>query len=133
MLPVRPGGLVAWRKIGQPVRFAPVDAPAVVEASRPVPPEGDLVVNDTHHGVAAAVGWIRELDARAEGIWALVEWTLAAAETIRARAMYVSPTVRFGVDADGHPNGHIVEIVGGGLVERTATVDQPPIRLPTPV
>lgn len=43
-------------------------------------------------GTARAAGWVKELQARADGIWARVEWTDAAAASIRAREYrYLSP------------------------------------------
>lgn len=43
-------------------------------------------------GTAKAAGWIKRLEARADGIWAQVEWTEAAASAIRAQEYrYLSP------------------------------------------
>lgn len=41
---------------------------------------------------APAVGWIKELDVRADGIWARVDWTERGADLIRSRSYrYASP------------------------------------------
>lgn len=44
-------------------------------------------------GVAPAAGWVKELSARPDGIWARIEWTSAAAQKMAAREYrYISPT-----------------------------------------
>lgn len=77
------------------------DAAAVVEASRRRAGATDLVFDYGHQTdyarengqPAPAAGWIRELQARADGIWGRVEWTERAAAAIKAREFrYVSPT-----------------------------------------
>lgn len=62
----------------------------------------DLVVDYDHQtdlaakagvgGTAPAAGWITDVDARADGIWGLVQWTAAAAQKLAAREYrYLSP------------------------------------------
>lgn len=44
-------------------------------------------------GVAPAAGWVKQLQARSDGIWARVEWTPAAAQKMADREYrYISPT-----------------------------------------
>ncbi|MGY5789061.1 phage protease len=65
--------------------------------------ETELVVDYDHQtvfsavpgvgGRAPAAGWIKELEARPDGIWGRVEWTAAAARAIRTgEYRYISPT-----------------------------------------
>jgi phage I-like protein len=61
-------------------------------------------------GRAPASGWIKELAARDDGLYARTEWTAAAAQHIAAREYrYISPT--FVHDRDGT----VIRIVGAGL------------------
>lgn len=75
------------------------DAAAVISASRVS--GRDLVVDFEHQTdlaakngqPAPAAGWMKELQARADGIWARVEWTAEAAAMIAAKKYrYISPT-----------------------------------------
>lgn len=48
-----------------------------------------------HGGRAPAAGWIKELQAREDGLWGRVEWTLQAQEYLRRREYrYFSPVLR---------------------------------------
>lgn len=59
---------------------------------------------------APASGWIKGLEARADGLYARTEWTAAASQHIAAREYrYISPT--FVHDRDGT----VIRIVGAGL------------------
>lgn len=62
---------------------------------------------------APAAGWIKDLQARDDGIWARVEWTGPAAQSIELKEFrYVSPTF-FGAGANN--TGPVTRIVGAGL------------------
>ncbi len=103
-----PGGPPEWVQL-MPVgeilardgrRWRLVDAEAVVAASLEYAGSTDLVFDYNHQtdrgGEAPAAGWIRELAARADGIWGRVEWTSRAMKRLRAREYrYVSPTFAF--------------------------------------
>jgi len=59
----------------------------------------DLVIDYEHQTLlgerAPAAGWIKELEARGDGLWARVEWTPQAQEYLRAREYrYFSPVLR---------------------------------------
>lgn len=75
---------------------------ALIERSRARAGSADLVIDYDHQsvfgavpgvgGTAPAAGWIVEMQARADGIWAQVRWTEAAAARIRAgEYRYLSP------------------------------------------
>jgi phage I-like protein len=59
----------------------------------------DLVVDYEHQslngGRAPAAGWIKELNAREDGLWARVEWTAQAGEYLRQKEYrYFSPVLK---------------------------------------
>lgn len=59
----------------------------------------DLVIDYEHQtlagGKAPAAGWIKELEAREDGLWVRVEWTEAARSHLEAREYrYFSPVLR---------------------------------------
>lgn len=77
-------------------------AAAVIAASLAIASGADLPFDYDHQsdyaavagvgGTAPASGWIKELQARADGIWARVEWTGRAAELLAAKEYrYASP------------------------------------------
>lgn len=62
-------------------------------------------------GTAVASGWIKKLDARADGIWGRIEWTDAAAAKIKASEYrYISPLFTYD-DA-----GNINRLINAALV-----------------
>lgn len=74
----------------------------IVDTSRAYAGETELVIDYDHQtvfgakdgvgGRAPAAGWIKELQARDDGIYGLVEWTEAAAAAIKAKEYrYISP------------------------------------------
>lgn len=65
---------------------------------------------------APAAGWMRQLEARADGIWALVEWTEKAAKMVRAREYrYISPVFAFEA-----ATGAVRRIVNAALTNKPA-------------
>lgn len=97
------------------------DPAAVIEATRREAGSTKIAVDFEHatdlaapKGLPApAAGWIKALQARADGIWAIVEWTEPAFELIKTKAYrYFSPAFRHRAD------GRITSIVGGGLTNR---------------
>lgn len=64
---------------------------------------------------APAAGWIVDLEARADGIWGLVEWTAKAAGYLSNREYrFISPSFLHS------KSGEVREIVGAGLTNRPA-------------
>lgn len=73
-------------------------------------------------GQAPAAGWIKALEADAEGIWASVDWTPAATAALTAgEYRYISPA--FHDDA----GGRVTRIVNAGLVNLPAITDLPAV------
>lgn len=61
-------------------------------------------------GTAPAAGWVKELEARADGIWGRVEWTARAAAAIAAREYrYVSPVFQH------TKSGEVLKVLRAGL------------------
>ncbi|WP_299440183.1 phage protease [uncultured Rhodospira sp.] len=61
--------------------------------------EHQLLRAARHGGQAPASGWIRDLEARADGLYGRVEWTAAAGQGIAAREYrYISPVFRHTAD-----------------------------------
>lgn len=66
-------------------------------------------------GTAKAAGWIKQLEVREDGIWGLIEWTLAAAEAIKASEYrYLSPSF------SNDKAGNIHTIFNAGLLNMPA-------------
>lgn len=67
-------------------------------------------------GPVPAAGWIKELEIRADGIWARVEWTARARDLIGSREYrYLSPSILF-----DKKNRRITRLKGAGLVHDPA-------------
>lgn len=67
-------------------------------------------------GTATAAGWVKDLTAEADGIYAQVEWTTAAAQKLADREYrYISPTFAF-----DKATGRITAIRYGSLVNDNA-------------
>ncbi len=76
-------------------------------------------------GNAPAAGWIKELQARADGIYARVDWTAAGAAKLKSREYrYVSPTFHHAADGTvlrilraaltNHPNLYLPALASAG-------------------
>lgn len=94
--------------------------------TRSLAPTHDLVIDYDHQtdfaavpkvgGTAPAAGWIKELQAREDGIWARVEWTPRATQAIADREYrYFSPTF-----ASDKKSGDVVALLHGGLTNTPA-------------
>lgn len=77
-----------------------------------------------------AAGWVRQAEARADGLWVLVEWTKSAATKIREKAYrYFSPEF---VDEWEHPKLKQTfqdVLFGGGITNRPFLKDILPINM----
>jgi phage I-like protein len=95
---VLPAGRFSGRDGRGPYTLA--DADRVIAASRAAAGRRLIPIDDDHQidlaekngQPAIAAGWIKGMEARADGIWALAEWTARAREMIAAREFrYLSP------------------------------------------
>lgn len=88
----------------------------------------DVVIDYEHQAVksdgpAPAAGWIKEVEARADGIWARVEWTAKASEYIANREYrYLSPVIWCQRDS-----GRVMLIHNVGLTNNPRITDYPAI------
>jgi len=94
-----------------------LDAKAVLAAfaahgaDLPIDYDHQSLTADEKAGPVPAAGWIKELQAREDGIWARVEWTPRATELLAHKEYrYLSPVFRY--QAKG---GRVVALTGAGL------------------
>ncbi|WP_158599851.1 phage protease [Azospirillum cavernae] len=140
-----PLGVVCGRDGRGPYNFGnQTQAAAIVAASKAYAGPTDPLIDYDHAfdlsasrglGNAPAAGWIKDLDVRADGIYARVEWTKAAAVKMkRGEYRYVSPTFNHAAD------GTVVRILRAGLTNHpnfnlpalaAATPHQEPVMDPT--
>lgn len=77
-----------------------------------------------------AAGWVKQADARPDGLWLLVEWTKSAAQKIKEKAYrYFSPEF---VDEWTHPKDNKTYkdvLFGGGITNRPFLKDILPINM----
>jgi phage I-like protein len=112
--------------------FALKDPQAVAAASRRE--TVDLVIDRDHQIQLAprgtpikAAGWIKQIEARADGLWARVEWTASAAAEIAAKEYrYISPVFNY-----DKKTGEILRITHASLtndpaMELTAVASREP-------
>jgi phage I-like protein len=95
-----------------------LDAQAVIDAfaaggiDLPLDYEHQTLSAEDKSGPVPAAGWIKALQARADGLWAQVEWTAQATALLADKAYrFLSPVFRF---TPG--DGRVVALAGAGLV-----------------
>ena len=90
----------------------------------------DLAIDYGHRSEAEAAGWVKGAEARANGLWLLVEWTKKAAQKIRDKEYrYFSPEF---VNSWKHPeSGETFKdvVLGGGLTNRPFLKNMIPVNL----
>lgn len=102
------------------------DPEAVIAATRRHHGSTDIPIDYDHQmvfatapgrgGTAKAAGWIKQLEARANGIWGLVHWTAAAAAALRAgEYRYLSPYF-----SSDKATGEVTRILNAGLTNTPA-------------
>jgi phage I-like protein len=88
-----------------------LDAFAANGADLPVDYDHQSLTADEKSGPVPAAGWIKELQAREDGIWGRVEWTQRAAELLaRKEYRYLSPVYRYEIKT-----GRLTALDGAGL------------------
>ncbi len=94
-------------------------AVSVIKNSLKIAGGADLPIDYEHQGYyakengkpAAAAGWIKELEARDDGIWGKVEWTYAAKKMIEEKEYrYLSPVIKY-----LPKTGEVMALSGAGL------------------
>jgi phage I-like protein len=90
---------------------AVLDAFAANGADLPIDYDHQSLTADEKAGPVPDAGWIKELQAREDGIWARVEWTPRAAELLANKEYrYLSPVFRYQAKT-----GKVVALTGAGL------------------
>jgi phage I-like protein len=90
---------------------AVLDAFAANGADLPIDYDHQSLTAEDKAGPVPAAGWIKELSAREDGIWARVEWTPRAAELLANKEYrYLSPVFLYRAE-----DGAVVELTGAGL------------------
>jgi phage I-like protein len=90
---------------------AVLDAFASHGADLPIDYDHQSLTADEKAGPVPAAGWIKELQAREDGIWARVEWTPRAADLLAHKEYrYLSPVFRYQAK-----DGRVVALSGAGL------------------
>lgn len=90
----------------------------------------DLAIDYSHKSGDKAAGWVRQAEARPDGLWLLVEWTKAAADAIRNKEYrYFSP--EFVDEYQDAKSGDKFKnvLLGGGLTNRPFLKDLLPVNL----
>lgn len=130
-LPVEGGKAPEWVQVIPAGAFTAVDgrawtlkdATAVIAASLAGAAGGILAIDYDHAAdlaapkglPAPAAGWMTALEARADGIWARVDWTPAGGAAVAAKEYrFLSPAFHHAKD------GAVTSILGAGLVNRPA-------------
>lgn len=112
-----PGALAAndgrrWQ-LGDPIAVVAASVNGGIDLVIDYEHQTDFSKNNGQKAIAA--GWIKELQARPDGIWARVEWTAAAAQHIRAKEYrYISPTFAHAKD------GTVLRILRAALTNSPA-------------
>lgn len=89
----------------------------------------DPAIDYSHKSEDKAAGWVKDAEARPNGLWILVEWTKSAAEAIRNKEFrYFSPDY---ADAweDASGTKHRDVLMGGGLTNRPFLKNLLPVNL----
>ena len=89
----------------------------------------DLAIDYNHRAGEEAAGWVRQAEARGDGLWLLVEWTEKAAERIRNKEFryFSSEFVDEWVSETGQKFKDV--ILGGGLTNRPFLKNLLPVNL----
>lgn len=132
------GRSLGWDGRGPYILRDKAHAEKVIAASRRE--KVDLLIDRDHQKdllpagtVVLAAGWIKDLEAREDGIWARVEWTETAAQQLNAKELrYISPV--FSVNKDTRMIGRIMrasltntpnlELTAVASAQTTQTSDQ---------
>ena len=90
----------------------------------------DIAIDYGHRAGDEAAGWVRQAEARPDGLWLLVEWTKKAAGAIRDKAFrYFSPEYA-NTWEDPKSNVEYKDVLlGGGLTNRPFLKDLVPVNL----
>jgi hypothetical protein len=89
----------------------------------------DPSINYDHNNAGDASGWVKDAQARNDGLWLFVEWTKTAVEKIKEKAYKYFSTEFHDEWTDAQGNKHTDVIVGGALTNRPFIKDLVPVNL----
>lgn len=89
----------------------------------------DPSVNYRHDGDGEAAGWIKDADARSDGLWVYVEWTTSAAQKIKEKAFKYFSSELYEEWEDNQGNKFSDVLFGGALTNRPFMKNMVPLNL----
>lgn len=89
----------------------------------------DPSINYDHNNQGDASGWVKDAEARNDGLWLFVEWTKTAVQKIKEKAYKYFSTEFHDEWEDAQGNKHTDVIVGGALTNRPFIKDLVPVNL----
>lgn len=89
----------------------------------------DPSINYMHQGDGEAAGWVKDAEARSDGLWALVEWTTTAAQKIKEKAFKYFSAELHEVWEDNQGQKHSDVLFGGALTNRPFMKNMVPLNL----
>lgn len=89
----------------------------------------DPSINYVHNNNDAAAGWVKDADARADGVWLLVEWVKDAAQSIKDKKWRYFSSEFEDEWTDPTGNKHKDVLFGGALTNRPFMKNLVPINL----
>jgi len=89
----------------------------------------DPSINYMHEGDGEAAGWVKDAQARSDGLWVLVEWTTDAVRKIKDKAFRYFSTEFFDEWEDSAGTKHKDVFFGGALTNRPFMKNLVPINL----
>lgn len=89
----------------------------------------DPSINYLHQGDGEAAGWIKNAEARSDGLWAFVEWTSSAAQKLKEKAFKYFSAEIFEEWEDPQGRKHSDVLFGGALTNRPFMKNMVPLNL----
>lgn len=89
----------------------------------------DPSINYLHQGDGEAAGWIKDAQARSDGLWAFVEWTSSAAQKLKEKAFKYFSAEIFEEWEDPQGQKHNDVLFGGALTNRPFMKNMVPLNL----
>lgn len=89
----------------------------------------DPSINYLHQGDGEAAGWIKDAEARSDGLWAFVEWTSSAAQKLKEKAFKYFSAEIFEQWEDPQGTKHQDVLFGGALTNRPFMKNMVPLNL----
>ena len=89
----------------------------------------DPSINYNHNGDGEAAGWVKDAEARSDGLWAFVEWTTSAAQKLKEKAFRYFSAEIFEEWEDAQGQKHNDVLFGGALTNRPFMKNMVPLNL----